>query len=291
MKETFNSAYEFLLGSNGQLNIYGKLIRAIVIFILMKIVISLLYSLIDRFFTRRHASRFKIEERKSNTLAVILKSVTKYVLYFIGTVSILKEFGLPIESILATAGIGGLAIGFGAQSLVKDIITGFFILFEDQYSVGDYIKTGSFDGIVEEIGIRITKIRAFSGELHIVPNGNIQTVTNLSRGSMRALVNVEIAYEEDVDRALIILSELSKRLSAENDNIVEGPTVLGVTNLGESGIQLTVIAKTKPMEQWAVEREIRKGIKEEFDRADIEIPYPKRVVIEKGKTDKSSLNS
>ncbi|WP_352418769.1 mechanosensitive ion channel family protein [Proteiniborus sp.] len=291
MKETFNSVYEFLLGPSGQLNIYGKLIRAVIIFVLMKIVISLSYSLIDRFFTKRHNSRFKIEERKSNTLAVILKSITKYVFYFIGTVSILKEFGLPIESILATAGIGGLAIGFGAQSLVRDIITGFFILFEDQYSVGDYIKTGNFDGIVEEIGIRITKIRAFSGELHIVPNGNIQTVTNLSRGSMRALVNVEIAYEEDVDRALIILSELSKKLSAENDNIVEGPTVLGVTNLGESGIQLTVIAKTKPMEQWAVEREIRKGIKDEFDRADIEIPYPKRVVIEKGKVDKSSQNS
>ncbi len=291
MREIINSLYGFLLGPNGQLNIYGKLIKATLIFVLMKIVISLSYSLIDKFFSRRHTSRFKIEERKSNTLAVILKSVTKYLFYFIGTVSILKEFGLPIESILATAGIGGLAIGFGAQSLVKDIITGFFILFEDQYSVGDYIKTGNFDGIVEEIGIRITKIRAFSGELHIVPNGNIQTVTNLSRGSMRASVNVEIAYEEDIDKALVILSELSKRLSKENDNIVEGPTVLGVTNLGESGIQLTVVAKTKPMEQWAVEREIRKRIKDEFSKADIEIPYPKRIVIEKGKVDKSSLNS
>ncbi|WIV12529.1 mechanosensitive ion channel family protein [Proteiniborus sp. MB09-C3] len=291
MKEAVNSIYGFLLGPSGQLNIYGKLLRAIIIFILMKIVIKFSYSLIDRFFTKRHNSRFKIEERKSNTLAVILKSVSKYLFYFIGIVSILKEFGLPIESILATAGIGGLAIGFGAQSLVKDIITGFFILFEDQYSVGDYIKTGDFDGIVEEIGIRITKIRAFSGELHIVPNGNIQTVTNLSRGSMRSLVNVEITYEEDIDKALVILSELSKKLSQENDNIVEGPTVLGVTNLSQSGIQLTVVAKTKPMEQWAVEREIRKKIKEEFHKAGIEIPYPRRVVIEKDKVDKSSLNS
>lgn len=289
--EIVSNVYDFLLGPSGQINIYGKLIKAAIIFVFMKIVISLSYSLIDRFFTKRHSTRFKIEERKSNTLAVILKSVIKYLFYFIGTVSILKEFGLPIESILATAGIGGLAIGFGAQSLVKDIITGFFILFEDQYSVGDYIKTGNFDGIVEEIGIRITKIRAFSGELHIVPNGNIQTVTNLSRGSMRALVNVEIAYEEDVDKALIILSDLSKKLSMENDNIVEGPTVLGLTNLGESGIQLTVVAKTKPMEQWAVEREIRKRIKEEFDRADIEIPYPRRVVIKNDIEDKSSLNS
>lgn len=283
MKEAYDLIRDLFTGPSGQLNIYGKLIKAVIIFIMMKLVIRISYTLIDRFFTKRHNMAFRMEERKSNTLAVILKSVIKYLFYFIGTVSILKEFGIPIESIIATAGIGGLAIGFGAQSLVKDIITGFFILFEDQYSVGDYIKTGNFDGIVEEMGLRVTKIRAFSGELHIIPNGNIQTVTNLSRGSMRALVNVEIAYEEDVDESLGILSDLCKRLSQENDKIVEGPTVLGVTNLGETGIQLTVVAKTKPMEQWAVEREMRKRIKEEFDRAGIEIPYPKRVIIEKGK--------
>lgn len=291
MREVYNNVYQFLLGPSGQLNIYGKIFRAIIIFILMKIVISFSYTIIDSFFVKRNNSRFKIEERKSNTLAVILKSIVKYLFYFIGTVSILKEFGLPIESILATAGIGGLAIGFGAQSLVKDIITGFFILFEDQYSVGDYIKTGNFDGIVEEIGIRVTKIRAFSGELHIVPNGNIQTVTNLSRGSMRASVNVKIAYEEDIDEALVTLSELAKRLAKENESIVEGPTVWGVTNLDESGVQITIAAKTKPMEQWAVEREMRKRIKEELDKAAIEIPYPKRVVIDKDRMDKSSLNS
>lgn len=277
--------------TNGQINIYGKILKVVIIFFLMKVSIKISCSFIDRFFHRRNSTRFKIEERKSNTLALILKSVIKYLFYFIGVVAILKEFGLPIESIIATAGIGGLAIGFGAQSLVKDIITGFFILFEDQYAVGDYIKTSGFDGIVEEIGIRITKIRAFSGELHIVPNGNIQTVTNLSRGSMRASVNVEIAYEEDVDNALVILSELSKQMSKDNDKIVEGPNVLGVTNFGETGIQLTVVAKTKPMEQWSVEREIRKRIKDEFGKAGIEIPYPRRVIIDKDKIDKSSFNS
>jgi len=291
LKEVYATIHDFFVGSNGQLNIYGKLIKAVIIFIMMKLVIRISYTLIDRFFTKRHSIAFRLEERKSNTLAVILKSVIKYLFYFIATVSILKEFGIPIESIIATAGIGGLAIGFGAQSLVKDIITGFFILFEDQYSVGDYIKTGDFDGIVEEMGMRVTKIRAFSGELHIVPNGNIQTVTNFSRGSMRASVNVEIAHEEDIDKAMGILSDLCNRLSKENEKIVEGPTVLGVTNLSETGIQLTAVAKTKPMEQWAVEREMRKRIKEEFDSAGIEIPYPKRVIIEKGKEDKSSLNS
>lgn len=291
MQEVAKSVSSHFIGTSGELNIYGKILKVAVIFVLMKIAIKVSYSFIDKFFNRRYSTRFKIEERKSNTLALILKSIIKYLLYFVGVVAILKEFGLPIESIIATAGIGGLAIGFGAQSLVKDIITGFFILFEDQYSVGDYIKTGGFDGLVEEIGIRITKIRAFSGELHIVPNGNIQTVTNLSRGSMRALVNVEIAYEEDVDKALIILSELSKQISMDNDKIVEGPNVLGVTNLGETGLQLGVVAKTKPMEQWSVEREMRKRIKLEFDKAGIEIPYPRRVIVEKDKVNKSSLNS
>ncbi len=117
-------------------------------------------------------------------------------------------FNISTTSLLATAGIGGLAIGFGAQSLVKDIITGFFILLEDQYSVGgDYIQTGSYDGVVEELGLRVTKLRAFSGELHIIPNSNIQIVTNKTRGAMRALVKVSIAYEEDIDKAIKVLQQ------------------------------------------------------------------------------------
>lgn len=280
MQEVFNYLTRWVEANNGQLTFLEKIIKVVIIIVLVKIATKAVYKLIDKFFVNQQKFKFGMEERKTNTLAVILKSVVKYLLYFIGIVAVLKEFGIPTESILATAGVGGLAIGFGAQSLVKDIITGFFILFEDQYSVGDYIKTGEFDGIVEEIGIRVTKIRAFSGDLHIVPNGNIQTVTNRCRGAMRAWVDVGIAYEEDIDNAIMVMNSIAKKMAEQNDNIIEGPTVLGVTNLGESDVVLSIIAKTKPMEQWAVERDLRKAIKESFDKEGIEIPYPRRVVID-----------
>lgn len=280
MQEVFNYLTRWVEANNGQLTFLEKIIKVVIIIVLVKIATKAVYKLIDKFFVNQQKFKFGMEERKTNTLAVILKSIVKYLLYFIGIVAVLKEFGIPTESILATAGVGGLAIGFGAQSLVKDIITGFFILFEDQYSVGDYIKTGEFDGIVEEIGIRVTKIRAFSGDLHIVPNGNIQTVTNRCRGAMRAWVDVGIAYEEDIDNAIMVMNNIAKKMAEQNDNIIEGPTVLGVTNLGESDVVLSIIAKTKPMEQWAVERELRKAIKESFDKEGIEIPYPRRVVID-----------
>lgn len=279
MQEVFSYAKTWFADGSGQLTVLGKISKIIIILILVKIAIKVSYLVIDKFFEKQKNFKYKIEERKSNTLAVILKSVAKYVIYFIGFIPILEEFGIKTTSILATAGIGGLAIGFGAQNLVKDIITGFFILFEDQFSVGDYIKVGEFEGIVEAMGIRVTKIRDFSGALHIIPNGNIQTVTNRTRGAMRAWVDVGIAYEEDIDKAISVLNNISKEIAKNNSNIVEGPTVLGVSNLGESDVVLSVIAKTKPMEQWAVERELRKKIKEAFDREGIEIPYPRRVII------------
>ena len=187
-------------------------------------------------------------------------------------------FNVNTTSILATAGIGGIAIGFGAQSLVKDIITGFFIFFEDQYSVGDLVQIGVFQGNVEELGLRVTKLRDFSGELHIIPNSNIQIVTNKTRGPMRALVKISIAYEENINHVVSILEKVCEEIKQANESILEGPSVLAVSNLGEYGVDITIVAKTNPGEQWAAEREIRKSVKEAFDRENIEIPYPKRIV-------------
>ncbi|MTI46214.1 MAG: mechanosensitive ion channel family protein [Firmicutes bacterium] len=263
------------------MTILEKMIKIIIILIITRIVIKIVSVVIDKFFKKQRDFKYKMEDRKANTLAAILKSISRYAIYFIAIVPILELFGITPASVLAAAGVGGIAIGFGAQSLVKDVITGFFILFEDQYSVGDFIKTGEFEGIVEEIGLRTTKIRAFSGDLHIVPNGNITAVTNRCRGSMRAWVDVSIAYEEDIENALTVLKGLCEDIAKNDDRIVEGPTVLGVSSLGSSDIVISIIAKTKPMEQWAVEREMRKRIKEEFDRKNIEIPYPRRVVINK----------
>lgn len=277
-----NSLYlviqDFFTTEHGDLNIFGKAIKIIILLIAIKVVLRILNAFIDRAMAKRIKAESIKEERKIKTLVAVFKNVLKYILYFIAVVIILDIFGVNTSSILATAGIGGLAISFGAQSLVKDIITGFFILFEDQYSVGDYITIGDYTGIVEEVGVRVTKLRDFSGELHIIPNGQISVVTNMGRGPMRSSVDIKIAYEEDIDRAIKVIEEVLEKIKKTNDSIIEGPSVLGVTSLGDSSIDITIVAKTKPMEQWSLERQIRKAIKEAFDREGIEIPYSKIVV-------------
>ena len=255
-----------------------KLLKTIIIFIAIKIIIKISYVLIEKFFIREQISKLRMEERKAHTLAAIIKSLCKYIFYFIGIMMVLDIFGIPTASILATAGVGGLAIGFGAQSLVKDIITGFFILFEDYFSVGDYIQVAEFDGVVEEIGIRSTRLRAFSGDLHIIPNGNIDIVTNRSRGDMRALVEVRIDYKEDIDKALDALNRVAKELSLD-ERINCGPTVPGVASLDKEDIVLSIIAMTKPMEQWDVQRMIRKKVKEEFEKSNISIGDSKKIIL------------
>lgn len=256
-------------------------IKALAVFIAAKIILKFGNILIDGFLKTEEKGKLKLDERKLKTLTPLMKSALKYVVYFMAGVTILRIFGIPTESIIATAGIGGLAIGFGAQNLVKDIITGFFILFEDQFSVGDYIETAGLNGFVEEMGLRVTKLRSFGGELHIIPNGEITKVTNHTRGSIRAMVDVGIAYEEDVERALETLKEICDKLARERDDIVEGPTVLGVQELGDSSVVIRIIAKTIPLQQWSVERELRRRIKETFDQKGIEIPYPRQVIIHK----------
>ncbi|HLS52677.1 MAG TPA: mechanosensitive ion channel family protein [Tissierellaceae bacterium] len=278
--ENINYLVETYLKDNiGNLNILGRLIKIILIFVVIWLVNRIANKVIDKTLSTRKTKSTTIDDKRANTLALVLKKLVYYILTFIGIMMVLDMFNVPTTSILATAGIGGLAIGFGAQSLVKDIITGFFILLEDQYSVGDLIETGDFEGVVEELGLRVTKLRAFSGELHIIPNSSIQTVTNKTRGAMRALVQVTIAYEENIDRAMEVLNKACERLKKENKAIVEGPVALGVAELAEYGFVINIIARTKPMEQWAVERAIRKMVKETLDKEGIEIPYPKRIII------------
>lgn len=270
---------ELFLNAQGDLNLLGKLIKIALVFIIINILIGLVSKIIDRTLKDKRLTHIYSSNSRAKTLGQILKKVIKYILYFIWVMMSLEMFNVNTTSILATAGIGGLAIGFGAQSLVKDIITGFFILLEDQYSVGDHIKIDSYSGIVEELGLRVTKIRAFNGELHIIPNGNIQTVTNATRGAMRALVEVNISYDENIDKAIKAIDEVCQEIKKTNQNIIEGPSVLGVTNLNEYAITITVVGKTVAMEQWALERQIRKAIMEKFEMEKISIPYPKRIVM------------
>ncbi len=272
-------AEEFLID---RLVSYGTLIiKAIFILIIAKLGITFSGAIIDRMLIPVNQTYF--DRNRAITLSSLLKSVIMYTVYFMAGISILDLFDVPLQGVLTGAGIVGLAVGFGAQNLVRDVITGFFIIFENHFTVGEYITTAGVSGIVEEVGLRATKIRDFGGQLHILPNGQITQVTNYNRGSMRAMVDVGIAYEEDIDLAVAVLEEVCREVNRDLAEIItEAPHVLGVQAFGPSELTIRIIAKTKPMEQWRVERELRKRIKEAFDRRGIEIPYPRQVFIPKG---------
>lgn len=261
-----------------------KIIKIILIWIAANILIRVGSFLIRSIFDSQARSRVSINKTKNETLKALIKSILRYTVYFIAALMVLGELGVNTSSILATAGIGGLAIGFGAQSLVKDVISGFFIIFEDQYGVGDFVKIQDITGTVEEIGLRITKIRGFKGDINIIPNGQITVVTNYSRENSAAVVEVNLAYENDIDKAIAIMEKVSREYAAQNPDIVEEPKVFGITAMDHVGITLRLVARTLPLKHWGVERELRKLIKEAFDENNIQISYPRFVILDKEKS-------
>ena len=221
-----------------------------------------------------------ISEGRSKTLEKLSVNIFSYALVFILIVMILGAMDIDIAPLIAGAGIVGLAIGFGAQGVVSDVVTGFFLLLERQVEVDDYVTAGGFDGVVEEVGIRTTQIRSFDGTLNFIPNRNISGVANHSRGNMRALVDIGIGYDENIDEAMAVLKDVADRFQ-DDERFKEGPNVLGVQSLGSSDVVIRVLGKTANMEQWAVERDLRKAMKEALDQAGIEIPYPHQVYVTK----------
>lgn len=214
-----------------------------------------------------------LDERKANTLFSLIRSIAFYVIGFTVIVHILKRlFNFDTGTLLASASVLGVALGFGSQSLVKDIIGGFFILFENQFSVGEYVKVGLFSGTVEEMGIRATRLRDWGGELHIIPNGSITAVTNFSRGKMRALVDIQIP-DEDLVRAIEVMHAVCEEVGTEyGEKIIEAPKVQGVVKFGDNNAVVRVVAFTQPNEQWSLERELRLRIHRAFLKEGIRTP-------------------
>ncbi|GGJ56069.1 mechanosensitive ion channel family protein [Virgibacillus salexigens] len=256
------------------------LIQLIAILIVFMIVRAIGKKLIRSSFSKVQNKK-QMSAGRTQTLQALAISVFSYILIFITLVIVLGIFGINAAGLIAGAGIIGLAIGFGAQGLVSDIVTGFFLLLEKQLDVGDYVTTAGYDGIVEEVGLRTTQLRSFDGTLNFIPNREIGSLSNHSRGNMRALVDIGISYSDNIDHAMTVLQEVCDRVKEENDMVVEGPDVVGVQMIGESDITLRVIAQTQNMEQWGVERQLRKAIKEAFDENNIDIPFPHQVYIEK----------
>lgn len=263
-------------------DIVQKIISIIFISIIMYFSIRIGNKLIKKFVDRQVASKtsFSLEPQKALTIGEVLKSVLKYTVYIIGIGAMLYDILAKIPVALASA--GGFAIGLGAQSLVKDLINGFFVLFEDQYGVGDHVTIGQFSGIVESIGIRTTVLRDFTGDLHLIPNGSVLEVTNHSRGDIRFIVDVQIAYEENIDAAIEVIKKTSTLFEEKHqDKLRSEIDVLGVLSLNASGVTIRVVGRAEPLSQWEMERELRKDIKIALDEAGIEIPYPKTAIINK----------
>ncbi|MCD5322506.1 MULTISPECIES: mechanosensitive ion channel family protein [Pontibacillus] len=223
----------------------------------------------------------KLTEARAKTLEKLMINIYSYVLGFILIATIFGLLSIDLAPLIAGAGIIGLAIGFGAQGLVSDVVTGFFLLLEKQVEVDEYVTAGGMNGVVEEIGLRTTKIRSFDGTLNFVPNRHISTVSNHSRGNMRALVDIGIAYDENIDEAMVVLQKVCDEFAQNDERFKDGPNVLGVQSLGSSDVVLRVLGQTENMQQWAVERDLRKRMKEALDEAGIEIPFPHQVYIEK----------
>jgi len=256
-----------------------KSIRITLIILVSMLVVRVLKMLIRRVFSVKFKGPLRRSKRREETLLKLLQSAVAYVVYFAAILAVLSEFKIDAKGLLAGAGVLGLAVGFGAQNLVRDVITGFFILFEDQFSVGDYVKIGAAVGTVEEIGLRTTKIQAMTGEMHIIPNGNITEVVNYSIRNSLAILDIGIAYEADIRQAERVIEEFLQTLPNEKyEEVVSTPELVGVESLGASDVVLRITAETEPVMNFVVARKLRRDIKLVLEENNIEIPYQKMVI-------------
>lgn len=239
----------------------GQLVLAFIAFYVARAVGR---KVISRTFAKMKEQR-NISAGRSHTLEKLTKNILSYVLGFILVTFIAEMFGLSPGALIAGAGVVGLAVGFGAQGLVSDVVTGFFLLLEKQVDVGDYVTIAGMDGVVEEVGLRTTQLREFDGTLSFIPNRNITNVNNHSRGNMRALVDVSVPFENDMDTTIKLIQESCRDLGEVQEFIKEGPDVVGVEDLTSSLVTIRVIAKTENMHQWTVERRIRQAIKQAME--------------------------
>ena len=222
------------------------------------------------------ASDYPARVQRARTLAPLMTNVIRYTIAFIAVVVVLREVGVDVQALLVSAGVLGLAVGLGAQTLIKDVITGFFILFEDLIGVGDVIEVGGHTGSVEAIGIRVTKVRLLNGAQRVIPNGEITQFVNFSKGWGRAVVDVSVGYGTDVRHALATLGRVGAEWAAESGRALEPPEVPGIVRLGESDLGLRLTAKVDAAHRVATEAELRRRILEAFEREGI--TFPQRVV-------------
>ncbi|AKG52914.1 KefA [Dehalogenimonas sp. WBC-2] len=215
--------------------------------------------------------------RRAKTITGMVVGATGVAVVTVAGFMILAEFNIDIGPLIASAGVVGVAIGFGAQSLIKDTLNGLFIILEDQFKNGDVVKVAGFSGVVEDLNMRRTVLRDLDGIVHIIPNGQILTVSNYTREWARVNLNVPVAYSTDLAKATEVINRVGREIAADpafSSMIISSPQVLRVDKFGDSGIELKILGDTKPNKQWAVTGELRRRLKNAFDETGIEIPFP-----------------
>lgn len=257
------------------------ILRAIAILITIGVVIAVIeisHFVSDRLLQEREGKK---PTKKRKTLIPLINTTIKIAAAFIGGIVVLDQIGVNTKPILAGAGIVGLAVGFGAQTLVKDVINGLFILLQDLISVGDVAVFGDKGGLVEAVGLRTVTLRDLAGNVHVIPNSSIETVTNMTKGYSRYVFDVGVAYREDVDEVMEVLREIGEEMQNDPEykkDILEPLEILGVDQFADSAVIIKARITTKPIRQWAVGREFNRRMKKAFDRRGIEIPFPHRTV-------------
>jgi small conductance mechanosensitive channel len=276
MPEFFKQIASWLTTSG--IKVLGILIALLILSQMSKWIVKWL----EKFIPEKDPLQAAEAKKRAQTLGNTLRHTLLIVISFIGLLMILGELGIQLGPLLATAGIGALAIGFGAQSLVKDVISGFFIILENQYRIGDAIEAAGVSGLVESVSLRRTVLRDLEGKVHTIPNGEIKIVSNLSKEWARSVLDVGISYREDVDHVIDLLEQIGRELAAEEpwkSAILEPLQIFGVERFEDSQLVIRMVVKTVPLKQWEVGRELRKRIKNRFDEKGIQIPVPHRVLI------------
>jgi small-conductance mechanosensitive channel len=252
-------------------------LRIVLIVILTLIALRVVRIISSRLFKTLRKTEDPEVQKRADTLSSIARSVLGIVIFIIAAMMVLGELGVQIGPVLAAAGVLGLAVGFGAQKLVEDVISGFFILLEDQIRVGDVVQIADRSGLVEKVNLKMVILRDLAGNVHYVRNGRIDIVTNMTKEYSRYLFDIGVAYRENVDEVIEVVKQIDQEMRddpAFKDDILEPIEILGLDSFADSAVIIKARTKTKPIRQWAVGREFNRRLKMRFDELDIEIPFP-----------------
>jgi small conductance mechanosensitive channel len=240
---------------------------------------------VPQMFMEQNAAALERRQQRAETMGGLLKSIVTVIVFSIVGFMVIAQLGYNIAPLIASAGIIGVALGFGAQSVVKDFLSGIFLILEDQYGVGDTVDVGAAAGVVEAVGLRVTRLRDVNGTVWYVRNGELLAVGNMSQNWARTVLDIPVAFSEDLTRVREILREVAHAVWEDPEygsEILEEPEVWGVERWDPDGVVVRVVVKTAPQQQWSVARELRERIKDRFDTEGIEIPLPQRMVWHRG---------